>query len=60
MVERQRKISVLLSEQEFQQLDKFCELNGYKKSTLVVRLLREFIAKNPIKDVNISELKNQG
>lgn len=43
-----RKVSVLLGEQEFAQLDKICALRGYKKSTLMVRLLREFIAANPL------------
>lgn len=47
MAEKYRKVSVLLCEEEFLQLDRMCELHGYKKSTLIVRLLREFIAANP-------------
>lgn len=60
MPEKKRKVSVLLSEMEFQQLDKLCKLNGYKKSTLIVRLLRSFLADNiaPNGD-RISESKEQ-
>ena len=46
MSEKKRKVSVLLSELEFQQLDRLCKLNGYKKSTLIVRLIRAFLAEN--------------
>lgn len=56
MSDKQRKVSVLLSELEFQQLDRLCKLKGYKKSTLLVRLLRTFLAENS--DV-ISESKDK-
>lgn len=48
MPEKHRKVSVLLGEQDFVQLDRICALHGYKKSTLIVRLLREFISANPL------------
>jgi metal-responsive CopG/Arc/MetJ family transcriptional regulator len=58
MLEKKRKVSVLLSEFEFQQLDRLCKLNGYKKSTLIVRLIRTFLADNIAPDVDaISESK---
>lgn len=58
MPEKKRKVSVLLSEFEFQQLDRLCELNGYKKSTLIVRLIRTFLADNIAPNVDaISESK---
>lgn len=43
MTDRTRKISVLLDESDFQQLDKLCYLKGYKKSTLIARLVRDFL-----------------
>ncbi len=58
MLDKKRKVSVLLSEFEFQQLDRLCKLNGYKKSTLIVRLIRTFLADNIAPDVGaISESK---
>ena len=40
-----RKISVLLPEEEAGQFDKYCQQLGYKKSTLIVRLIREHLEK---------------
>ena len=37
------KVTVLLSDEEFQRLDSFCRDRGYKKSTLVARLIRQFL-----------------
>jgi hypothetical protein len=37
------KVTVLLSESEFARLDAFCEEKGYKKSTLVARLIRDYL-----------------
>jgi predicted DNA-binding protein len=39
----QTKISVLLSVQEYQRLDAYCHDRGYKKSTLVARLIRQYL-----------------
>jgi hypothetical protein len=39
------KITVLLSKEDFEQFSAFCESRGYKKSTLVARLIREHLEK---------------
>ncbi|QDT62380.1 hypothetical protein SV7mr_49280 [Stieleria bergensis] len=41
----QRKITVLLTDDEFDRFDGFCRENGFKKSTLLVRLMKEFLEK---------------
>ena len=43
MTEKSKKITVLLGPSEFQQFDRFCRVQGFKKSTLLVRLIREFL-----------------
>jgi len=37
------KITVLLSDEEFQRFQTFCTQKGYKKSTLIARLIREHL-----------------
>lgn len=37
------KISVLLSEDEFARFDAYCRERGFKKSTLIARLIRQFL-----------------
>jgi len=37
------KVTVLLSASEFARLDAYCDERGYKKSTLVSRLIREYL-----------------
>ena len=37
------KVSVLLSDEEYARLDQFCRDKGYKKSTLVARLIRQYL-----------------
>jgi hypothetical protein len=39
------KISVVLSSEEFRRFDAYCADRGYKKSTLVARLIREHLDK---------------
>ncbi len=38
-----KKITVLLDEADFYRFDQFCRDRGFKKSTLLVRLIREFM-----------------
>ena len=38
------KISVLLSNEEFIKFSDYCHQNGYKKSTLIQRLIREHLS----------------
>ena len=40
-----RKITVLLEDSRFLEFDSFCEENGFKKSTLICKLIKDFIAK---------------
>lgn len=37
------KVTVLLSDEEFTRLDAYCRERGYKKSTLIARLLRQYL-----------------
>ncbi|CAB5114091.1 hypothetical protein IST4116A_02533 [Burkholderia cenocepacia] len=37
------KVTVLLSQGEFARLDAYCEEHGFKKSTLISRLIREYL-----------------
>ncbi len=39
----QTKISVLLSDHEYERLDTYCRDRGYKKSTLVARMIRQYL-----------------
>lgn len=43
MSNKQKKITVLLDQEEFDEFDQFCREHGFKKSTLLVRLLKEFL-----------------
>lgn len=40
---KRQRVSVLLNDDEFQRFDEFCEKHGFKKSTLIARLIREFL-----------------
>jgi hypothetical protein len=37
------KVTVLLSDEEFERLDNFCRDRGFKKSTLIARLVRQYL-----------------
>jgi hypothetical protein len=37
------KITVLLDEEEFARFDGYCRDRGFKKSTLIARLIRQFM-----------------
>ena len=37
------KITVLLSDAEFDRFDRYCRDRGFKKSTLIARLIRQFL-----------------
>ena len=54
-----KKITVLLDEVDFRRFDQFCRDRGFKKSTLLVRLIREFMDREykenlPLFDANRS------
>lgn len=40
---RQSKITVLLDHREFGRFEAYCSSQGFKKSTLIVRLIREHL-----------------
>lgn len=40
---RLSKVTVLLDRDEFVRLDRFCEERGFKKSTLISLLLKEYL-----------------
>jgi hypothetical protein len=37
------KVTVLLNDEEFDRLDQFCRDRGFKKSTLIARLIRQYL-----------------
>ena len=37
------KVTVLLADDEFERLDNFCRDRGFKKSTLIARLIRQYL-----------------
>lgn len=43
-----RKVTVLLSEDEFVLLEKFCRERGHKKSTLAARLIRDHLEREGV------------
>ncbi|NTF83611.1 hypothetical protein [Rhizobium rhizogenes] len=43
---RTSKISVLLPEPDASRFDLYCRHRGFKKSTLIVRLIKEFMEKD--------------
>ena len=40
---RRRKVSVLLTDEELDRLERYCVQRGYKKSTLIARLIRDHL-----------------
>ncbi len=55
---RAHTVSVLLSDEEFARFSRYCEAKGFKKSTLVARLIREHLDANrfePPRDPAIRE-----
>lgn len=43
MTSELRKVTVLLDEDEFERFDSYCRERGFKKSTLITRLIREHL-----------------
>ena len=37
------KVTVLLTTEEFERLDNYCRDRGFKKSTLIARLIRQYL-----------------
>ena len=43
MSRKRAKISVLLDSEEFDRFDAYCQERGFKKSTLIARLIRDHL-----------------
>jgi hypothetical protein len=43
MAKSRRKVTVLLDEHEYAQFERYCDARGFKKSTLVARLIRDHL-----------------
>lgn len=43
MDSKRTRLTVLLTSEQGQRLEDYCETEGYKKSTLVARLIRDFL-----------------
>jgi hypothetical protein len=43
VVRKQSKITVLLDSREFERFEAYCSKSGFKKSTLIARLIREHL-----------------
>ena len=58
MDRKRAKISVLLDSEEFERFDAYCQERGFKKSTLIARLIREHLDESKY-DEQGKPLKNQ-
>lgn len=43
MARKRNKVTVLLDQDEYQRFESYCDERGYKKSTLIARLIREHL-----------------
>jgi metal-responsive CopG/Arc/MetJ family transcriptional regulator len=53
---KNRKITVLLEESQFERFDTYCDKNGHKKSSLICKLIGDFLEANDKKE-NIKSSK---
>ena len=54
MNRKRAKISVLLDSEEFDRFDTYCQERGFKKSTLIARLIRDHL------DESVSDAQPKG
>ena len=57
MSHKRLKISVLLDAQEFQRFDAYCKQQGFKKSTLIARLIRDYLDQDTLEGEQIQSTK---
>ena len=57
MSHKRIKISVLLDAQEFQRFDAYCKQQGFKKSTLIARLIRDYLDQGTLEGEQIQSTK---
>jgi len=43
MAQKRVKVTVLLAQEEFERFDAYCDQRGFKKSTLIARLIRDHL-----------------
>ena len=43
VAQKRKKITVLLGPEEFQRFEDYCDERGFKKSTLIVRLIKDHL-----------------
>jgi len=59
-----KKMSVLLESEEFQRFESYCDKNGFKKSTLAARLIRQHLDREGFKNQPqvplLAKVKNRG
>ena len=58
MSNKQKKITVLLDAEDFKRFSDFCHVNGFKKSTLLARLLREFLENEDVTNEGHRSFRN--
>lgn len=46
MESSRKKITVLLDHEEFERFENYCVAHGFKKSTLIARLIRDYLDAN--------------
>jgi hypothetical protein len=56
---KSRKITVLIDQNNFENLEDYCNLNGHKKSTLIFKLICDFIDKQNKSRDSENELKHE-
>ena len=59
MSQRPMTITVLLAPEEFELFDRYCEERGFKKSTLIVRLIRQHLARESTATSDAAPLRKQ-
>ena len=43
VAKKREKVTVLLDEDEYERFDAYCTQRGFKKSTLIARLIRDYL-----------------
>ena len=60
MARKSNKVTVLLDSEEFERFEAFCEERGFKKSTLIARLIREHLDSESFRPQRELPLANPG
>ena len=63
MAQERKAITVLLKTEEFSRFEDYCDLRGFKKSTLIARLIRDHLNEQGFhrqRDLPLSQTKEGG